>query len=103
MAIPKTSDPLALGRVSHTTSRVGVSVRTWYLLNNLESGGGKVRDGSLLGTLTDQIGQCGDGGGELLVMPSLMHPPDLQVRRIQPAFHQPHDQLEQNRRIGASL
>jgi predicted nuclease of predicted toxin-antitoxin system len=32
-----------------------------YLLNNLGSGGGKVRGGSLLGTLTDQVGQGGDG------------------------------------------
>jgi hypothetical protein len=32
-----------------------------YLLNNLGSGGGKVHGGSLFGTLTDQVGQCGDG------------------------------------------
>jgi hypothetical protein len=31
----------------------------WYLFNNLGSGGGKMRGGSLRGTLTDQVGQCG--------------------------------------------
>ena len=41
--------------------RLPVTTHHVYLLNNLGSGGGKVRGSSLLGTLADKVGQCGDG------------------------------------------